>query len=202
LSSIVLIRHGPVAVKASGLLSFQAFAAFISAYEEAGIEACARPPAQLIPILRRVSRIYASDAPRVTETLSRLGVTADVVDASYREAPPRAPRLPGQWPEIVWLALARARGAFDPALAPARADLRRRVRICCDELREAALQGDVALIGHGWFNRAVAKDLAAEGWRQTGPGFRRPWGHLALSPPPAKPDARPWSAPVHRRAAP
>ncbi len=163
-------------------MSYTAFAAFVSAYEASSLEPNARPPSPLISMIRGASRIYASDAPRVTETLSRLGVTADVVDASFREAPPHAPYLPGQWPEIVWLALARARGAFDPTLAAARADLRRRAGACCDQLADSAGHGDVALVGHGWFNRAVARRLAAQGWRKTGgPGFARPWGYLSLS---------------------
>lgn len=111
-------------------------------------------------------------------------MTADVVDVSFREAPPRAPCLPGQWPEIVWLALARARGALDPALAPARADPRQRAEICCALLAAAAAGGDVALVGHGWFNRAVASRLVAKCWRKTGgSGFARPYGYLSLSMP-------------------
>jgi broad specificity phosphatase PhoE len=181
-ASILLIRHGPVALQAPGLLSFADFAAFIAAYEGSGIAPDAQPPAELVRLARGAARLFASDARRVSETLARLGVTADVTDAAFREAPPLAPRLPGRWPEIVWLALARARGEFDPALAPARADLRARAAACCNQLRESRAGGDMALVGHGWFNRAVARSLQAQGWRKTGgEGFARPWGHVALS---------------------
>lgn len=126
--------------------------------------------------------VFASDAPRVADTLARLGAQAAVTDADFREAPPLAPRLPGHWPAIVWLALARARGEFDPALAEARNDLRRRAALCAERLAESSARGSVALVGHGWFNRYVAQALAARGWRKArGPGFGRPWGHVSYA---------------------
>jgi broad specificity phosphatase PhoE len=181
LSDIVLIRHGPVALKATGLLSFQAFARHIAAYELAGVSPEATPPAPLVTRVRRAETVFASDAVRVIDTLSRLGVTADFFDSAFREAPPDAPALPLLLPEIGWLALARARGAFSPALSEARADLRRRAQASAERLIGAAAQGDVALIGHGWFNRAVAGALAERGWRRIdGPGFGRPWGFASF----------------------
>jgi hypothetical protein len=181
--SIVLVRHGPVAVKAPGLLSLVAFEAFIEAYEQSGIEAGAAPPESVGKYVRAAATIFASDAPRVLDTLTRLQASPSFTDAAFREAPPRAPRLPGRWPEIVWLALARARGAFDPALSEARADLRRRAATCHARLIESAGAGDVALVGHGWFNRYVARELTQSGWRNAGgPGFGRPWGYVAFAP--------------------
>jgi broad specificity phosphatase PhoE len=179
LSSIILVRHGPVAYKTTGLLSFAAFRAYIDAYELSGVEAGARPPERTAQLLSGASTVFASDAPRVFDTLARLGVEATVADAEFREAPPLAPHLPLRLPAVAWLALARVRGEFDPALAPARDDLRRRAGNCAGRLIEASAQGDVALVGHGWFNRYVARALAGRGRRKTsGSGFHRPWGYL------------------------
>lgn len=175
---ILLVRHGPVALKASGLLSFQAFCNYIDAYERAGLAADAVTPAPLARLAQGAARVFASDAPRVADTLKRLGVAADVSDAAFREAPPLAPDLPLRLPALAWLALARARGAFDPALAAPRDALRRRAEGCARRLIVAATDGNVALVGHGWFNRHVAADLIAKGWRRTaGPGFGRAWGY-------------------------
>ena len=177
--SIILVRHGPVAVKASGLLSFGEFCAHIEAYELSGIAAGARAPDEVALLVRGATKVFASDAPRVSDSLARIGVAAGVTEARFREAPPLAPSLPLRLPAIIWLALARARGEFDPALAEARADLTRRATRCAETLDDASAQGAVALIGHGWFNRYVA----SRGWRKTrGPGVGRPWGHLVLSP--------------------
>lgn len=176
--SIILVRHGPVALKAPGLLSFQAFRSYIDAYEHSGIEPSSRPPEALARLVCGAPSVFASDALRVTETLARLGAKAHVADSAFREAPPLAPDLPLILPAVLWLALARARGEFDPALAAERDGLRRRAGECCERLLAASAGGDVALVGHGWFNRYAALALAARGWRKTGgPGFGRPWGY-------------------------
>lgn len=158
-------------------MSFQGFARYIAAYELAGIEPEAQPPESLAVLARRAGSVFASDAPRVIDTLARLGVTANFLDAAFREAPPEAPKLPLYLPAIGWLALARARGAFSPTLNDARADLMRRADSCANRLIAAAGDQNVALIAHGWFNRYVAAALAQRGWRKAeGPGFGRAWG--------------------------
>jgi hypothetical protein len=184
LSSIILVRHGPVALKAPGLLSFEGFCDYADAYEFSGIEAGAMPPGQVARLVGGARTIFASDAPRVSETLTLFGVEAAITDPAIREAPPQAPSLPLRLPAIVWLALARARGTFDPALEEARSDLRRRALQCADRLIEASATGDVALVGHGWFNRFVARAISERGRRKTaGPGFGRPWGHIVFHGP-------------------
>lgn len=94
-----------------------------------------------------------------------------------------APPLPIKLPVIAWLALARARGAFDPALQTERDDLRLRSSACASKLILASTSGPVTLVGHGWFNRHVVQKLIANGWRRTdGSGFAKPFGYLILSP--------------------
>ena len=176
--SIILIRHGPVALKASGLLSFEGFRRYCDAYELSGLEPDAEPPRELARLVRAAKCVFASDAPRVIDTLAGLGVAADVVDAAFREAPPQAPQLPIQLPMIVWLALARARGVLDPALTREREDLRLRSATCAEMLIDATAAGPVMLAGHGWFNRHVAATLVKNGWRGfAGPGFAKPFGY-------------------------
>ncbi len=181
---IILVRHGPVAIYASGFLSFEGFCRFIADYEAAGIGADAAPPAPLIAALAGVENVFASDAPRVLETLARLNLSADALDADFREAPPLSPKLPLRLPSDAWLVLARARGEFSPELAEARRDLRARAERCAERLLAATSPGQVALVGHGWFNRYVAAAVKARGWtKASGPGFGRPWGFASYVPP-------------------
>jgi broad specificity phosphatase PhoE len=181
---VLLVRHGPVALDAPGLLSFRQFCAYVEAYERAGLAADAAPAADLARIASDAISVFASDAPRVADTLMRLGLRADGADAAFREAPPLAPPLPFRLPAIAWLALARARGAVDPALSDARRDLRQRADAAALRLIDAAGGGPAALIGHGWFNRAVACSLSGRGWRRSGgPGLARPWGYAIFAPP-------------------
>jgi hypothetical protein len=181
LRKIVLVRHGPVALKASGLLSFEDFQAYIDAYESSGLVEAATPPEELFRQVADISTVFASNAPCVVETLARLRLEPNVVSLEFREAPPSAPRATLRLPAIVWLGLARARGEFSPALASARGDLRSRAAACAERLIEASQSGPAALVGHGWFNRYVAGALTARGWRRAGgPGFAGPWGYLSL----------------------
>src|SRR5271166_127984 len=42
-----------------------------------------------------------------------------------------------------------------------------RAQVAADKLISAARDGQTALIGHGWFNRAIAKTLVEQGWQRT-----------------------------------
>jgi len=173
---ILLARHGPVALPASGLFSFADFARYVAEYEQSGLVPGAVPPSALREALGD-ARVFASDAPRVSDTLARLGVTAQTASADWREAPPDAPHLSVPLPVAIWLALARLRGALDPNLSDARAALEQRAQACAGFLCAQAQDGPVALVGHGWFNRSTAQALIRRGWRRSaGPGFARPWG--------------------------
>jgi hypothetical protein len=44
--------------------------------------------------------------------------------------------------------------------------MRQRAGKAANLLISAAGRGSVALIGHGWFNRAIAQSLSRSGWRR------------------------------------
>jgi hypothetical protein len=181
--SIVLVRHGPVALQAPGLLSFQEFVDYCALYERSGIAPETKPPAHTIALFRNAAKVFASTAVRARQSVGVLGVEEAVFDPCFCEEPNIPPALAGRWPLTFWFAASRGRGAFYPTEAEARQAMRRRARTAAQILDAAAQQGTAALVGHGWFNRAIARALAEDGWRRVGrspaPSFGRvagPWG--------------------------
>jgi hypothetical protein len=176
--SIILVRHGPVALRAPGLLSRDVFLRYVAAYEAAGLRPDARPPDVLSEKLNACSEIFASDAPRVAKSIKLLGLRREaIVDPLFGEELHSVPNLSGRWPLIVWFALSRGNGLFHPRQDAARRKLRERAILAAGRLIRAAEQGPAALIGHGWFNHAVGASLKTRGWRRSGgAGGSAPWG--------------------------
>jgi broad specificity phosphatase PhoE len=187
--SIVLVRHGPVALKAPGLLSFQDFIRYCDDYELSGLATMTSPPGTTADIVRRAACVFASPAPRAIESARALGAGDRVVfDSCFREEPNLAAPLRGRWPLIVWFAASRASGAFHPAHGGARTEMQRRAEAAAQKLIRATSQGPTVLVGHGWFNRAIAHALAEDGWRRVGRSpaasfgrIARPWGCAMLA---------------------
>lgn len=185
--SIFLVRHGPVALKAPGLLSFPEFVDYCDKYELSGIAPGAPPPNQTVALVRNATSIFASPATRARQSIDALGVEGAIFDSRFREEPNVAPSIAGRWPLIFWFAASRGRGAFHPAAALARDEMRRRARAAAAILSDATADGTAALIGHGWFNRAIARALTADNWRRTRPeaaaslgGVANPWGYAVF----------------------
>ncbi|QGM98101.1 hypothetical protein [Methylocystis parvus] len=182
MASIILVRHGPVALQAPGLLSFQEFVDYCEAYERSGLAPRAQAPGETVARLRDVCAAFASTTMRARESARALGLERAVFDSCFSEEPNVAPRIAGRWPLIFWFAASRGRGAYHPAAERARDAMRRRARIAAQILIGASATGPAALVGHGWFNREIARALAEDGWRVARgatPSFGRvaaPWG--------------------------
>jgi broad specificity phosphatase PhoE len=179
--SIVLIRHGPVASKAPGLLSFWDFVRYCDDYELSGLAMGTSPPVGTTDVVRRAACVFASPAPRAVESARALGAGDRVVfDSCFREEPNLAPPLQGRWPLIVWFAASRASGAFHPAHAGARQEMQLRAEAAAHKLIRATNQGPTALVGHGWFNRAIARALTDAGWGSAkSRGYAMAFGRVA-----------------------
>ncbi len=176
MSRIVLLRHGPVACDRPFLPDRAAFLDYCAAYEAAPL-APGRPPDELAKICKGV-RLFASTAPRARETALRLAPRGDWrFDAIFAEEPMVAPECFGRWPIPVWFALARGRESWAADAGPQRQALGERAETAARQLSDAAPS---LLVGHGWFNRAIAAALAAEGYRAAKPAppwvVGRAWG--------------------------
>ncbi len=163
---ILLVRHGPVALEAPGLLSFYAVARYLAAYERAGLRPGAAPPPRLEAALIEIKTVFASDAIRVAQSLAALGLNESALrDPLFAEEPLALLRLRGVWPLSFWLAASRAAELWSPDSRVDRGLLRDRADCAGAKLIAASARGSVAVIGHGWFNRAVGGALRQRGWR-------------------------------------
>lgn len=187
MSSIVLSRHGPVDLPAPRFPSRAEFAVYVDAYADAGIRQECAPPKELMRRVRDAGAVFANGTRRTAESLELLDPErTPIVDPIFAEEPQRAPNLSGRWPLLVWFALARGLESFHPEAADVRAAMRQRACEASTLLIAASERGAVVLVGHGWFNRAIARALSRKGWRrvetQGGSGtlgsVAAPWGHV------------------------
>jgi broad specificity phosphatase PhoE len=167
-SSILLVRHGPVALTAPGLLTRAGFLDHAEAYERAGLSPDTLAPEGLVRRVQDAENVFVSPALRALESMKMLDPRRKpFIDPVFSEQPHTVPELAGRWPLLVWFALERATGAFHPGEAPSRLAMRQRAEKAAALLIEATQRGSTVLVGHGWFNRALAKALEQKGWRRS-----------------------------------
>ncbi len=111
--------------------------------------------------------IVSSNAPRALTSVQALGLKPAFVDALFREAPLpyghwKLPRLsPFTWAfilRVLWLC-GYSRRVESVGIA------RMRARTAAQRLSQSlASEGPVLLLGHGFMNRMIARQLEADGW--------------------------------------
>jgi broad specificity phosphatase PhoE len=180
MASILIARHGPVALAKPQFPTRAEFAAYVAAYEQSGLRAGALPGEDLRRRVRQAALVFTSPAPRAQQSLKLIAPERrPIVDAVFGEEPQMIPRIGGRWPLLAWFALARGAGAFHPQAAESRRIMRARAQRAADLLTAASANGDVALIGHGWFNRAIVGALAESDWRRAAAGREAALGRVS-----------------------
>ena len=169
---IVLVRHGRPAPVDGRMVSGREVGEWAARYNEAGLLETLRPPLAVQQLVKSAGCVLASNLPRSLES-ARLVASNDVtIDPDLREAAlPPSMGVSFRLPAGVWVVIARmawwlnCRRSEEP-IAAARARARRAAdRLCA----LASRHGTVAVVGHGVFNRFVAKQLLMRGWK--GPRF-------------------------------
>jgi broad specificity phosphatase PhoE len=171
---IVLARHGrpDLPAEARQPISGREIGRWYRCYNESGIGG-AEPPEPLREAARGAGCVVASDLRRAIESAARLTPADTIrVEASLREVGfPES--LDSSWrlsPNI-WVFIARASQMLDRRDDEGgRAAVRARAADVAGTLaRLAGEHQTVVAIGHGWFNRFVARELRRQGWG--GPRF-------------------------------
>lgn len=162
---IVLVRHGRVALPSPRLASRQDMLAYVDDYDRAPLCREQMIDPELTALLADDVAIFSSTSGRAMDTARLLapGCSVAAVELFGEEPLDGLPHLPGRAPSVVWLVLARLAGVL-------RSDLRARMHRRAGEAATtliAASQGGCALVGHGWFNRAIGRALRQRGWRLT-----------------------------------
>ncbi len=176
---IILIRHGQPAIALSPRTSHAGFAAYIDAYEAAGLDPASLPPEDLRDLVREVDAVFASDRPRSTESARVLAPHAAlVVDPLFAEAPLASPRIPLLSLKVpTWAVVARIlwHVGFHPAIEDYR-KARQRAGLAADILIARGHEnGAAALVAHGYFNAMIGRILRKRGFSRTGSHRVRYW---------------------------
>lgn len=175
---IVLLRHGRTNLRPWQPIRAAEFGSWIDAYNAAGIRNTP-PPAAAVHVAGRCGVIVTSDLARSVESGRLLGPQAMISDALFREA--GLPYGSGgfiRMPPSVWALLFRCMWAFGfKAHGESLETFQRRARSAAEFLIALARERDaVLLVGHGLFNRYVARELRSAGWRGPGKTKIRHWG--------------------------
>lgn len=162
---IILMRHGRPDLVPVGKISALDMKCWIEQYERSEIVNQPVPEARR-ELAATAKVIVSSSAPRALASVGALGLEPTLVDEIYCEAQlphARWKRLrlsPFTWAFIfrfVWLC------GFSGGGESAR-EARVRARTAAQRLHSLAGEGPVLLLGHGFMNRMIAKQLESAGW--------------------------------------
>lgn len=169
---IILMRHGQPKLLGTDKLSGLEMEGWIERYNQSEITHQPVPDASL-RLAATATVIVSSSAPRALASVQALGLKPAFVDVLFCEAQLpfvrwHLPRLsPFTWAfilRVLWLC-GYARDVESAAAAKLRAST------AAQRLQSVASEGPVLLLGHGFMNRMIAKQLLADGWvRQTRDG--------------------------------
>jgi broad specificity phosphatase PhoE len=179
---IVLIRHGRPAIALSPRTGHRGFAAYIDAYEAAGLEPDSVPPQELLELGRELACIFASDRPRSHQSARLLAPTAALVmDPLFAEAPLASPAVPLVRMKVAgWAVVSRLlwHAGFSPRIEGAFAAGLRAARAADFLIAEAEARRTVALVAHGYFNFMIGRVLKRRGFVKRGSHRARYWNSV------------------------
>jgi broad specificity phosphatase PhoE len=163
---IILMRHGQPKLVATDKMSALDMKEWIEHYNRSEITSQPVPDASM-QLAATATVIVSSNAPRALTSVQALGLKPALVDALFGEAQLpyghwKLPRLsPFTWAfilRVLWLC-GYSRSVESVATA------RMRASTAAQRLQSlAASDGPVLLLGHGFMNRMIAKQLVADGW--------------------------------------
>jgi broad specificity phosphatase PhoE len=177
---IILMRHGQPNLAVIDKVSALDMERWIEQYNLSEIVNQPAPEAS-VQLAATAKVIVSSSAPRALTSVRALGLQPLLVDAIFCEAQlPHGrwtlPRLsPFTWAfilRILWLC------GFSGTVESAR-KARIRANTAAQRLQSLASEGPVLLLGHGFMNRMIAKQLEAAGWTRQKSNGNRYWSATA-----------------------
>ncbi len=166
---IVLLRHGKPDVPEHGKLRAHEIPRWIESYNSSGIALDHEPPQEAIKIAKSCNTVVCSDLPRSTDSAQALGVKRiDIVEPVFREMGLPYTTLPS--PKLspnIWAAIFRVLWLFGySSNGESISEAKDRAGKGAHWLSEMAMDsGSVLLVGHGFVNRFIAKELKSNGWQ-------------------------------------
>ncbi len=163
---ITLLRHGKPDFELKGIVRARELSAVANSYDLSGIADV--PPGTAVEATRESRLVVCSHLPRSLESAKALGfLEAHVTDPLYCEtAMPHFQHGSILLPVGLWAVMLRIMWLFGFSRnGESLADARKRARRAAARLMElAAEHRHVLLVGHGFMNSFIAKELLRGGW--------------------------------------
>ncbi len=176
---IVLLRHGKPDITEFGKLRASELCRWIESYNSAGIIENHQPSREAIEISHNCNAVVCSDLPRSVESARVLRIKEiNQIEPIFREM-----GLPyANWPSPklspnVWAALFRILWFFGySSNAESLRAAKRRAASGANMLKEISYNNDsVLLVGHGFVNKFIAKELLSSGWQGPSSPGKKYW---------------------------
>jgi len=177
---IILVRHGRPALPSALRTSHHGFERYLDLYQDAGLDPNSAPPEELFDLVKGLSAVFTSGAPRAKDSARTLLPEAELIaDPLFEEAPLTVPRIPLlKVKGSVWMVVARI--LWHAGFHPESENYRRtkaRAAVAADILvkRAEAHNGMAVLVAHGYFNAIIGRVLKKRGFSKTGSHRYRFW---------------------------
>lgn len=186
---ILLVRHGPSAHSATPAFADRAAVEqWLAGYDAAAIKPGASPPRATLDIVAEADVAVASDLPRAIASGAQLWPARSVESSPlFREIPLAIPALGGmRLPFALWPVLIHLRWGFDLLRgrdldSAARARLDQAAEWCETTCEQHGQSATLAIVTHGVFRSALARELVRRGWRLGPSRGYSVWGVWALT---------------------
>jgi broad specificity phosphatase PhoE len=166
---IVLLRHGRPDILEYGKMNATEFSRYVESYNSAGIDKNHKPSKEAIEIAYSCNTVVCSDLLRSIKSARLLDVNEiDYIEPVFREV-----ELPhGRFPVLrlspnIWAVYFRVLCFFGySSNGESLGEGKSRASKAANKLKQIAENnGSVLLVGHGFTNRLIAKDLLSSGWQ-------------------------------------
>ncbi|WP_404318632.1 histidine phosphatase family protein [Klebsiella oxytoca] len=163
---LFLLRHGKPDIDSSTAVRSVDMSSWIAEYDEAGVSGA--PDAAIAAVCNN-QFIVCSPVRRALESVSILGIEADVIIDELHEVPlpvfniPLLELRPSLWAalfRLFWM-LGGSRGVETFSSAKMRAKF-----VSCELDKMAEVHGRVLSVGHGFMNTLIAIELKKAGWKK------------------------------------
>ncbi len=166
---IVLLRHGKPNVPVYGKLRANKIHHWISSYNSAGLAPNVAPSSNAIEIASRCNIVACSDLPRSIESAQALGIKEiNIMEPVFREMGlpyvsfPFLKLSPNIWVVVFRVLWFLGCSSNSESIREAKI----RAANGANRLKDMAINyGSVLLVGHGFVNRFIAKELLSNGWK-------------------------------------
>jgi broad specificity phosphatase PhoE len=166
---IALLRHGKPKFPNSGWVNGSEYRKWLEAFNAQGLSDHSLPSAKLVEQTKRYNSVVCSNLNRAIESANLLGLHEKRrIDNLFREAElPHWNHRGVKLPPALWTAFARSLWLLghSPNCESLSQAKTRAAQGTETLIKLAEKNSSVLLIGHGFINRYISKELISKGWR-------------------------------------